>query len=86
MSKTLPINVDVINGEVSEFSKEMYFRTDLIIPIGNDIVRYFNDAMCSVAHKTFYFQYGQELFGTSQFKSFDDYWQYMSVGTRSSGL
>lgn len=74
MSKTFSLNIDTINGVVQEFPQLMYFRCDQITPVGMTIVRYFNTyTMCQYAHKTFYLLYKSELFGTQQFKTFEDY-------------
>ena len=48
MDKSFSLEINVINGEVLEFSQLKYFRCDLAVPIGETIIRYFNDDMCSV--------------------------------------
>lgn len=74
--KYFSLTVDVINGEVKEFPQTFNFRCDTVVPIGNTIIRYFTDDMCQVAHKTFYIRYGSDLFGTSQFTTEQQFWDF----------
>lgn len=76
MAKSFPLDVNVINGEVQEFSKRFYFNCDQVKPIGETIIRYFNEDMCSVAMKTFYIEYNQNLFGTNAFTTKQQFWDY----------
>lgn len=75
MADFVQLEVDVINGEVQEFPVLMNFRTDILIPVGQTIIRYFNEAMCSVAKRTFLMSYGLESFGTCQLQTSADFWQ-----------
>lgn len=77
MSKTVPIQINVINGVVQECAVKMYFKSNEIVPIGQTIIRYFDIWMNQYAHKTFYISQQQDLFGTNQFQSFDDFWNYI---------
>lgn len=77
MGEFIQLEVDVINGEVQEFPVIMTFRTDYLKPVGQTIVRYFNEDMCSVAKRTFMMSYGLETFGTSELKTTNDFWQFV---------
>lgn len=79
MASYVKILIDVINGEVQEFPVSMNFRTDLLKPVGEHIVRYFNDRMCSVAKKTFLMNYGQEVFGTCEFTTVNGFWEKTQI-------
>ena len=76
MSKIFTLQVDVINGEVKEFPETFYFRCDAVVPLGITTIRYFTDDMCQVAHKTYYIRYGSDLFGTNQFTTESQFWDY----------
>lgn len=76
MGKVFQLQVNVINGEVKEFPETFFFRCNEVVPIGQTIIRYFNDDMCSVAKKTFYLRYGSDLFGTDQFSTSDQFWRF----------
>ena len=78
MAKSFPLQIKVINGEVQEFPVTFYFRCDELAPEGPAIVRYFDEAMCSIAIKVFYLRVNQELFGSTQFKTMADFWNYWS--------
>lgn len=85
MDKILPLYVDVINGEVQEFPVKFPFQKNLMVPMGETTIRYFNDDMCSVARRTFLIRYGDDLFGTNQFKSVRDFWQWQNFSERGGG-
>ena len=51
----------------------MYFDCSKISAQGMTIVRYFDLWMNQFAHKTFYLFYEGNQFGTQQFKTLDDY-------------
>ena len=70
------LTVDVINGELKEFPETFYFKCNKVVPVGNAVIRFFTDDMCQVAHKTFYIRYGLDLFGTSQFTTEQQFWDY----------
>lgn len=78
MDKIIPLYVTVINGEVQENPVLIRFRCDGMVPLEKaiDIVRYFDDALCQVAKRIFLFRYEQNVFGTSQFKTVADFWQW----------
>lgn len=76
MDKYFSLSVDVVNGELKDYPQMFYFKCNEAVPIGQTIIRYFNDDMCSVAHKTFYIQYKQDLFGTSQFTTTAQFWDF----------
>lgn len=82
MAEFVELEVNIINGEVQEFPVMMVFRSDWLKPVGETIVRYFDDALCSVAKKTFMMSYGLETFGTSEFKTAADFWQFVLSETR----
>lgn len=86
MDKLFSLTIDVANGEVKEFPIQMFFRCDLVAPIGQTIIRYFNDDMCSVARKTFYIRYGEDLFGTNQFKTVKEFRQFQSTVCCGEGV
>jgi hypothetical protein len=79
MDKIFSLPIDVINGEVKEFASLMYFKCDQLLPIGEAIVRYFDEEMCQVAKKTFYLNYGGQLLGTPQFKTITDFWKFQKL-------
>ena len=84
--KSLLLYVNVINGEVQESPVPFYFDRDKINPIGITIVRWFDFNQCSLATKVFTIEYETSTFGTWQFKSWDDFWQwYYGGGTSASG-
>lgn len=74
--KYFQLSINVINGEVKEFPKTFNFSCSDVTPIGNTIIRYFTDDMCQVAHRTFYIMYKGELFGTNQFSTVEQFWNY----------
>lgn len=76
MDKSFPLLIKVINGDVQEFPVEFYFKCSQLVPEGPAIVRYFNEDQCSVGMKVFYLRYGQELFGSTQFRTTTDFWNY----------
>lgn len=76
MPKYFPLKVDVVNGEVKVFPETFYFKCDEVVPVGNAIIRYFTDDMCQVARRTFYIRRGENLFGTSQFNTEKQFWDY----------
>lgn len=81
MGNSFPLQIKVINGEVQEFPVTFYFKCDMLrpAPVAATIYRYFDDAMCSIAMRIFYLQYGTDLFGSTQFKTTDDFWNYWSA-------
>lgn len=76
MDRSFPLMIKVINGEVQEFPVQFYFRCDQLKPSGPTIYRYFDDAMCSVAIRVFNLNYNGELFGSTQFKTNEEFWRY----------
>jgi hypothetical protein len=73
MEKLFSLPIDVVNGEVFEFPKNVYLKCNDYLPIGESLVRYYNQDMCSVVKKTFYIKYGDDLLGTSQFNTMEDF-------------
>ena len=86
MDKSFSLDIEVINGQVQEFPTKMFFRCDLVHPVGETLVRYFDDEMCSVVKKTFYLRVGQDLFGTNQFKTVKEFRQFQSTVCCGEGV
>lgn len=79
MGKSFRIKINVVNGEVKEFPEYFVFNCSTVVPIGMTTIRYFNQDMCSIAHRTFYLRVGQELLGTNQFRTIDDFNKFTSM-------
>ncbi len=79
MNKSFNLKINVINGELKEFPETMLFRCDDVQPLGMTTIRYFDDEDCSVVHRTFYLKVGQNMFGTNQFRTMEDFYTYLNI-------
>lgn len=86
MPKSLLLYVNIIEGVVQENPVPIYFNREKVTPVGIKIIRYFDFNECSLASKAFIIGYENQTFGTWQFKSWEDYWQWFySGGAAASG-
>ncbi len=79
MSKSLSFTADTINGEIQEFPATFNFPCDKILPIGVSVVKSFDENLAIVAKRVFAIEYNAQSFGSSQFKSLEDFNQYRGV-------
>ena len=73
LRKKINILVSSINQEFLENPKSIPFDCDSIYPIGVTIQRQYDDEYCIVAKRVFTFKQGQMIFGTTSFKSIQEF-------------
>jgi len=72
--------VEVINGEIQEFPVTMTFPCELIIPVGESVIRDYDSSVNFViAKRVFLVRYGNSVFGTTSFKNLTGFLQYMKA-------
>lgn len=72
MSKLLTIIANVYNGEFIT-PRSFDFPCESAIPIGESLIRNFDQNACIVVKKVFLVQVGETTFGSTQFKTLDDF-------------
>ena len=77
MSKTFQLQVNTINGEFLEFPETYEIKCDHIFPVGSAVIKNFDENMNVVAKKVFLVRYGQNVFGCQQFKTVDEFYQFL---------
>ena len=79
MRTSFSFTADTINGAIQERPKIFTLDCECVIPIGVDIVRDFDESLCIVAKRVFLIRYNQDVFGTCQFKSLEEFIQYKNL-------
>lgn len=74
--KSIAIRASTINGEIQEFPPTYYFPCSQVIPQGETIIREYDLDWCIVAKKVFLVKYQNNVFGTTQFVSMDEFLAY----------
>jgi hypothetical protein len=77
--KSFAFRADTINGVIQEFPPTMTFFCGDVTPIGIDLVRDFDEDACGIVKRVFLILYNGSTFGTTQFKSRDEYDQYIQT-------
>ncbi len=78
-NKSFQFVADVINFSILEKPQTFYFPCNQVIPLGLQVVRnQSNVTWCITAKKSFIVTYNNQSFGTSQFKTIDQFNQYVS--------
>ncbi len=80
MSKLFSLVVEVINGEIQEFPVTMEFPCELLVPVGETVIRDYDSSVNFViAKRVFLVRYGNSVFGTTTFKNLAGFLQYMNA-------
>lgn len=72
------ILVKTINGEILQDEVSMNFPCN-VVPVGEDIVRYWDINYCIISQKIYLFRNGLDVFGTTIANSLDSFNQYRGV-------
>lgn len=70
------IVASVINGEIQPFPKRVDLPCDQVQAAGMTIIRDYDDNYCIVNKKVFLLVYKEQTFGTTQFKTMEQWWQF----------
>lgn len=73
MPQQLPITVVVYNGEFLETPTLMYFDCDLVQYVNTYNARTYDINDCIVVKRVFGFLYGNDLWGTFDFKTIEEF-------------
>lgn len=76
---TFKFTADTIDGCILEFPKEFDLRCDKVNPIGETIIRQYDGNECIVAREVFLVYYCGQTFGTTQFKTLDQFLAYRNA-------
>ena len=79
MGKFITIIASTINGRIQEFPQTFNLKCNEVIPVDETIVRDFDSNLDIVAKRGFLVRVGEQLLGTTQFKSKEDFLKYKSV-------
>jgi hypothetical protein len=82
LGKHVNFRADTINGEIQEFPPTFELDCSRVHAIGESIVRDYDDNFNIVAKKVFLVSYGKQTFGSSQFKTLDEFNDYLGVSCR----
>lgn len=82
MSKSLQFIADTIDGEIQPVQGVFNFPCDKVTPIGVNIVRSFDDDLGIIAKRVFVIEYNNHSFGSTQFKSLNDFNQYYGISCK----
>lgn len=75
-SYAIKIVADTVNGEILEFPLTVDADCLQVIAIGPSVVRDFDANFCVVAKSVFLVQFGQNVFGTTQFSTIEEFNSY----------
>jgi len=67
------ITVHVENENILEFPKTLWFDCDLVIPLGENVIRQYNSSECILARKVYLFGYNGIRYGCFDFKTMQDF-------------
>lgn len=76
-SKGFPFTAQTVNGLIVNDPVTVIMRCDKVQPVGEAVVRGFDPDYCIVAIKVFLVLFNGDVYGTTDFKSLQDYWQYV---------
>jgi hypothetical protein len=82
LKKAFSFLADTINGAIYDSPVTVIMKCDEIRPIGLEVVRGFDPDYCIVAVQVFLVLSGTDTYGTTQFKSFDDYQNFVNSKCR----
>ena len=77
MIGTIQIPVFTVNGESLETPAILNFVPKLLVPIGVQNIREFDENYCIVVNKIFTFRSGTDVFGSKVFKSENEFYAYI---------
>lgn len=83
--KTLSIIAKTINGTIQEFPPIYKFPCSQVQPAGEAVIRDYDENFCIVAKKVFLIVYNQNVFGTTQFTTDSEFWQYQRAACACCG-
>ena len=68
-----------VNGNILEFPQTFELNCSILKPLGTGVVRQYDGKEYIVAVKVFYIQAGNQLLGTQQFHTMNDYINYVNA-------
>lgn len=78
-SKGFPFTAQTVNGLIVNDPVTVIMRCDKVTPVGEAVVRGFDPDYCIVAIRVFLVLFNGDVYGTTDFQSIQDYWQYVGL-------
>lgn len=81
MKKEFPFNYTYYNGEFFEFPATVYFpcNSSQVQPQGLQVIASTDSEENVLGNRIFLVRYGVNLFGSTEFRTLQDFWQYMNA-------
>lgn len=78
-TKSFDLLADTLNGQILEFPLTVIMKCDKAFPVGEAVVRDYDEDNCIVAKKVFLIRYGDDVYGVTKFKSASDFYNYVQA-------
>lgn len=76
--KTFELNIETIDGDIQLSPVCKTFSCKDVSPMGLSVVRGYNNENCIIAKSVFLFRQGQMVFGTTEFKDTQGFYDYIN--------